>query len=119
MISTNMKRNEIWWVNLDPTVGQEIQKIRPCIIVNDDTIGTLPLRVIIPLTDWKERYNYSDWMVKIDIDNQNLLAKTSSADCFQVRSVSTNRFSHTKGGRINDTDMQQIEKALAIVLKIN
>ena len=113
-----MKRNEIWWINLDPTIGQEIQKIRPCIIVNDDAIGILPLRVIVPLTDWKERYSAADWMVKIEADNQNLLTKASSVDCFQVRSVSTNRFSHTKGGIIADSDMRLIERALAIVLKI-
>lgn len=48
-----MKRGEIWQVNLDPTIGAEIQKLRPAIIVNDDSIGILPLRVIIPITDWK------------------------------------------------------------------
>lgn len=114
----NMNRNKIWWINLDPTVGGEIQKTRPCVIVNDDSIGILPLRVIVPLTDWKEPYNASEWMAKIEADNQNLLTKTSTADCFQVRSVSTKRFSHTKGGIISDTDMKEIEKALAIVLKI-
>ena len=114
----NMKRNEIWWINLDPTVGQKIQKTRPCVIVNDDSVGILPLRVVVPLTDWKERYNSADWMTKIEVDSQNLLIKTSAADCFQVRSVSTNRFSHTKGGCLSDTNMKLIEKALAIVLKI-
>jgi mRNA interferase MazF len=113
-----MKRSEIWWINLNPTVGQEIQKTRPCVIVNNDAVGILPLRVVVPLTDWKERYNSADWMIKIEVDNQNLLTKTSAADCFQVRSVSTNRFLHTEGGRITDKDMKLIEKALAIVLKI-
>jgi mRNA-degrading endonuclease toxin of MazEF toxin-antitoxin module len=48
-----MYRGEVWLVNLDPTVGTEISKKRPCIIVNDDAIGILPLKVIVPLTDWK------------------------------------------------------------------
>ncbi len=51
-----MKRNEIWLINLDPTVGAEIQKTRPAVIVNDDDLGLLPLRIIVPLTDWKDRY---------------------------------------------------------------
>ena len=51
-----MNQREIWLVNLDPTRGSEIQKTRPCLIVNADSIGKLPLRVIVPLTDWKERY---------------------------------------------------------------
>ena len=103
---------------MTPQLDKEIQKTRPCVIVNDDSVGILPLRVVVPLTDWKERYNVADWMIKIEVNNQNLLIKTSAADCFQVRSVSTNRFSHTKGGSISDSDMKLIEKALAIVLKI-
>jgi mRNA interferase MazF len=112
-----MNRNEIWVTNLDPTIEQEIQKKRPCVIVNDDAIGVLPLRVIVPLTDWKERYNGADWMVKIEADAQNGLTKTSAADCFQVRSLSTSRFSN-KIGDLNDDKMKEIEKALATVLKI-
>ena len=50
-----MKQGEIWIINLDPTVGSEIKKTRPAIIINDDALGKLPLRIIVPLTDWKER----------------------------------------------------------------
>ena len=46
-----MRRGEVWLVNLNPTLGAEMSKTRPAIIVNDDTIGTLPLRVIVPITD--------------------------------------------------------------------
>ena len=48
-----MLRGEIWLLNLDPTVGAEIQKTRPGIIVSDNSIGILPLKVIVPVTDWK------------------------------------------------------------------
>ena len=51
-----MRKGDIWLINLDPTVGAEIQKTRPAIIVNEDAIGILPLQVIVPLTDWKERF---------------------------------------------------------------
>ena len=40
--------------NLDPTVGAEIKKTRPVVIVNDDAIGILPLKVIVPVTEWQE-----------------------------------------------------------------
>jgi mRNA interferase MazF len=46
-----MRRGEVWLINLDPTVGAEIRKTRPAVIVNDDAIGALPLRVIVPLTE--------------------------------------------------------------------
>jgi mRNA interferase MazF len=49
-----MKQGEIWLINLDPTLGAEIKKIRPAVIVNDDALGKLPLKIIVPITDWKE-----------------------------------------------------------------
>lgn len=112
-----MKRSEVWLINLDPTVGAEIQKTRPAIIINDDELGLLPLRVIVPLTDWKERYAVALWMVKVEPDESNNLTKTSAADCFQVRSVSRNRFVR-KIGDVKNDEMFKIEQALAKVLKI-
>jgi len=55
-----MRRGEVWLINLDPTVGAEIQKTRPAVIVNDDAIGILPLKVIVPITSpfahfWREK----------------------------------------------------------------
>jgi mRNA interferase MazF len=46
-----MKQSEVWLINLDPTIGAEIEKTRPAIIVNDDSLGKLPLKIIVPLTD--------------------------------------------------------------------
>ena len=79
-------------MNLDPTIGAEIQKSRPVVIVNDDSVGILPLKVIVPVTDWKPQYGAAPWMVKPDPDSTNNLSKPSAADCFQVRSVSQLRF---------------------------
>lgn len=113
-----MKRSEIWLINLDPTVGAEIQKTRPAVIVNDDNLGLLPLRIIVPITDWKSQYSSAAWMVKIEPDFINNLSKISSIDCFQVRSVSKNRFIR-KIGKVGQTEMEEIEIALANVLKIS
>ena len=82
-----MKQNEVWLINLDPTIGGEISKTRPAIIVNDNALGKLPLKIIVPITDWKDRYEIAPWMIKIESNNRNGLTKDSSADCFQVRSV--------------------------------
>ncbi len=86
-----MKQGEIWLVNLDPTVGSEIKTTRPAIIVNNNTVGKLPLKIIVPLIDWKDRYTVATWMVKITPDNNNNLNKDSAADCFQIRSVAEER----------------------------
>ena len=40
-----MQRSEVWLITLDPTVGAEIKKTRPAVIVNDDAVGILPLKV--------------------------------------------------------------------------
>ena len=60
-----MKQGEIWLITLDPTVGAEIKKTRPAIIVNNNRIGKLPLKIIVPITDWQNRYNDVQWMVKL------------------------------------------------------
>jgi len=112
-----MKQGEIWLINLDPTMGSELRKTRPAIIVNDNRIGKLPLKIIVPLTDWKERYAIAPWMVKIQPDNKNNLKKNSSADCFQIRSISELRFVK-KWGVISSDKLEEIKAALAIVLTI-
>jgi len=112
-----MHRGEIWLLNLEPTLGAEIKKTRPVVIVSHDSIGTLPLRVIVPLTHWQERYEVAPWLVKIKSSTINGLLKTSCADTFQVRSVAQQRFVK-KLGELSNEEMNSIAKALAIVLVI-
>ncbi|HEX8484846.1 type II toxin-antitoxin system PemK/MazF family toxin [Sphingomonas sp.] len=46
-----MKRGEVWLVTLDPTVGSEIQKTRPCVIVSPDELNGVLRRIIVaPMT---------------------------------------------------------------------
>lgn len=112
-----MRQGEIWLINLDPAIGAEIKKTRPAVIVNDNTVGRLPLKIIVPLTDWKERYRVAPWMVKLIPDSLNKLKKPSSADCFQVRSLSEKRF--VKKIRAIDAEtLEQIKDGLAKVLSI-
>ena len=112
-----MKRSEIWLINLEPTIGAEIRKKRPAIIVNDDELGILPLKVIVPITDWKDKFEVAEWMVKIEPDKNNNLIKVSSADCFQIRSLSQERLIK-KIGYVDELIMYKISVALSKVLKI-
>jgi mRNA interferase MazF len=57
------KRGEIWMIDFDPSVGAEIQKIRPTLVVGLDSIGRLPLRIVVPITDWKPQYSNFPWFV--------------------------------------------------------
>ena len=61
-----MNQSEIWLIDLDPTKGAELRKVRPAVIVNDNRLGKLPLKIIVPITDWKDRYQIVPWMVKIE-----------------------------------------------------
>ena len=113
-----MRRGEIWLINLDPTVGAEIRKTRPAVIVNDDAIGILPLKVIAPVTDWKNRYAVAPWMVKLNPNKKNGLSKPSAVDAFQVRSLSQQRFIR-RMGQLSPKKLDEVTDALAVVLQIN
>ena len=108
---------EVWLINLDPAVGAEIKKTRPAVIVNDDAIGILPLKVIVPITEWKDRYAVAPWMVRLEPSAENGLEKPSAADAFQVRSVAQERFVR-RIGKLSGTTMKVITKALAVVFSI-
>jgi mRNA interferase MazF len=112
-----MQRAEVWLINLSPALGAEMQKTRPAVIVNDDNIGVLPLKVFVPITDWKDHYAQAPWMVRVDPTPENGLSKTSAADAFQVRSLSEERFVHCLG-LLTPNVMAQITQALKVVLKI-
>ena len=60
-----MLRGQIWLYNANPTLGDELSKIRPAIIVNNDEIGTLRLKVIVPITGWNEAFTEVPWIVCI------------------------------------------------------
>ncbi len=111
-----MKRGEIWLVNLDPTVGSEIKKTRPAIIISSDLVGILPLKVVVPLTDWKDRYSSASWMVRLEPDKQNGLKKNSAADALQIRSVSEKRLVK-KVGSLTTIQVTQIVQAVLNVLQ--
>ena len=95
--TNNYQRGEIWLVKLDPTQGDEISKTRPCVILSRTSIGRLNLRIVVPITDWKDRYTNYPWMTRLEPDDNNSLTKSSAADAFQVRSVSLTRFAEFVG----------------------
>lgn len=85
-------RGEIWLVDFDPAVGSEIRKIRPALVVSLDSIGRLPLRLVVPITDWKSRYSSFPWFTELPANATNGLLKNSGADSFQTKSVALARF---------------------------
>ncbi len=110
------RRGEIWRVNLDPTIGTEIKKTRPVVIVSSDAVGILPIKLIVPLTDWKDRYANSSWHVRVDPDSKNGLTKSSAADTLQLRGIDTTRFLN-KLGQISADKIEEIAATIAAVVE--
>lgn len=106
-------RGEVWLVDFDPAIGAEIAKVRPAVVVNRDTVGRLPLRLIVPITDWKPSYQGYAWFVFLPPDASNGLTKDSGADTFQTKSVSLRRFVRPIG-RITPVQLNDIAAAIKV-----
>ncbi|GAP71679.1 hypothetical protein SAMD00024442_16_34 [Candidatus Symbiothrix dinenymphae] len=113
-----MKQGEIWLVNLDPTVGAEMRKVRPALVVSANSFGKLPLKVIVPITDWKDHYAVAPWMQQITPDSTNGLSKKSSIDCFQVRCVAEERLCKMLG-HITTYELEQVIDKITKVVGYN
>lgn len=112
-----MKRGEVWLVNLDPTVGAEIKKTRPAVIVNHDALGSLPLAIIVPITAWNEQFREAAWHVRVAASERSGLNKDSSADTFQVRSVSRTRLVRQLG-ELDEGEINRVSAGLRTSLDL-
>ena len=107
------RRGEIWLVDFDPAVGAEIRKLRPTLVISVDTIGRLPLRMVVPITDWKPEYAHYPWFVELPASPSNGLAKDSGADAFQTKSVSLSRFVRLLG-TVTAAQLDELASAIAL-----
>lgn len=110
------QRGDIWLVSFDPTLGAEIKKTRPAVIVSSDSVGRLPIKLVAPLTDWKNRYAANLWHVRIDPDSVNGLAKPSAVDALQLRGLDQQRFVR-KLGQVSAEQLEEIVLAIAAVIE--
>ena len=111
-----ISRGDIWKVNLDPTIGTEIRKTRPVVVISSDAVSVLPIRLVAPLTEWKEYLAQNIWHVKVVPDSANGLTKTSAVDTLQLRGVDTQRFVE-KIGAVSPQIMRSIVTAIAAVIE--
>ena len=109
------KRGDIWLIDLDPTKGDEIRKRRPGVVVSSDSLGVLAVKLVVPITAWNPNYYGKVWHVRIDAHKRNGLAKASSADTLQTRSVSLLPFIRRLGS-VEKGTLENIVAALAIVV---
>lgn len=107
-----MKRSEVWWVNFDPSVGGEIRKKRPAVIISNDSANKFLNRVqVVPLTSKTDRLYPSEALVVFE-------GKESKAMADQLATVSKTRLFRC-AGVLPAKDMQRVEEAVKIQLGIS
>jgi mRNA interferase MazF len=103
------KRGEIWWVNFDPSIGGEIRKKRPAVVVSNDLANAALNRVqVIPLTSTIHKLYPAECLVRTP-------DAASKAMADQLTTVSTLRLV-TKMGQISAQDMEAIEQIIRFQL---
>lgn len=112
----NPIRGEIWRVDLEPTRGAELRKVRPAVVINSDVAGRMPLRLIVPLTGWNDNYRRYFWMARVEATQANGLTKLSAADAFQTRGASLERFGD-RLGILSEETLARIAEALALTVE--
>ncbi len=107
-----MKRREIWWINFDPSIGGEIQKKRPAVIVSNNASNKFLNRVqVVPLTSRTERLYPSEALIAFN-------GQESKAMADQLATVSKSRLLSC-AGTISQEDMHKVEEAIKIQLAID
>src|SRR5438105_12485889 len=106
-----IERGEIWWINLDPTVGREIKKRRPCVVVSANEVNRLrSTPVVVPLSS-------SPVAAPPIVVAVPIAGKSSVAVLDQIRAVDKKRFDR-RAGRLNASDLSEIERGLKQTLEM-
>lgn len=105
------QRGEVWWIDFNPSVGGEIQKTRPAIIVSNDAFNKVMNRVqVVPTTSNTSKCYPCEAYVEVD-------GKLSKAMADQIATVSKLRLK-TKIGTISEQNMFDLERAIKLQLDL-
>lgn len=104
-----MRRGEVWWVNFDPSVGGEIKKKRPAVIISNDAANRHLNRVqVVPMTSQTGHVYPSEAVVRVKGRNSKVMAD-------QLTTVSKQRMIN-QDDRLSGTDMKKVEQAVKVQL---
>jgi mRNA interferase MazF len=104
-----IERGEVYWVAFDPSVGGEIQKTRPAIVLSNNAANLALNRVqVVPITSKTDRLYPGETYVEVRGERRKAMAS-------QLATASKLRFG-TRLGILDATDMQRVEAAVAVQL---
>ena len=107
------RRGDIYWVEMNPTVGAEVQKTRSCLILQNDTMNQYgEVTIVLPFRPGSKQAPYA---VNVQASLENGLDRDRFLDVGQIRTVSYQRLL-TRTGTLEIKYWQQIQQALNIVL---
>jgi len=104
-----MKRGEVWWVNFEPSLGGEVRKQRPAVIVSNDMANKYLNRVqVVPFTSKTGKVYPSEALVMVN-------GKKGKAMADQLTTVSKQRLNN-KSGNLTQEDMRKVEHVVKVQL---
>lgn len=115
-----LRRGIIIDVNLDPTLGSETGKKRPCIVVTNNLYNArVSVVQVVPITAWSEKKARIVSNVELSVTKKNGLKKLSIADCLQTRPIDYKQRMTNIRGELEVEVLEQIDVALKIVFDLN
>lgn len=112
-----MKRGDIYYADLDPTVGDETKKIRLVLIISNNANNNVAHTItVVPITSNVSKVYPFEVLLN---SNESGLSKTSKAQCHQIRTISKNRISNRKiQGNVSNVILSKINSALKLHLDL-
>ena len=111
-------RGDVYLVNLDPTIGKEIGKARPAVIIQNDIGNNFsPVTIIAPISSVKEITKPLPIMIFLE-KGEGGLKEESYVDCGQIRTINKNQRLISKFGLLSKLKMSEIDKALKVSLAL-
>lgn len=111
-----MKRGDIYFADLNPTIGSEIRKIRPVLVVSNNANNQAASTItVVPLTSNTLKVYPFEVLLRVEDTG---LVKQSKAQCHQIRTISKLRIQEKRRGRVDSSVMLKINMALKLHLDL-